>query len=1754
MQLQASGDREPSIPTKQVPPTIELQRGRLQLHSELIDALRLFSSQSRSGNSTVKSREEVLEQALVEQNQILDIMQELITSLDSENKFSKEKIVSQAKTIQEISEAKDKQQPREVAGTGFEKTLAEKNQLIASLQSRLESLPAGARKRNQLPSAALLTSTRTKLEAERVRVIELEEELSSRREEVNKLKSELSGKRSVLISKDSEILHLRHEMEVLKKFHWQQQDVMMSLRTSLMDKDIQLTSLTRALGKEKNLSETMRNRQLSPYSSTSKVNIRPPHLFEQVQGRDIHAVELERETASTELGFSYSRVELPVSSRLPCLVVKAVREGSVSRRVLQPGDELLEINGYSCRSTDQEKAIVSLEKAVGTIRLVVARDSDINIIHSTPVKSNGSSLVSPGNSTLWATALADPGASFTTASALTPFSTPNSPKMFQLPVTPGGTSATSPITPRFTLDDYKTPTLSQLQADIAVAELKERLSESEVARIELENDLDSAGSAFEDLKMEYELTKAENFELQQQHSTNATEMVEIQSRVAELQQLLANLQEQVATEQTQIATLEAQNHSLQDQLRETQEAYELARKTSSGAQVELQKVTSETSKQIRELKEEMGTFQSQNEQLKSTISHQESDLEDLKNQLHSRKTDYEQTIASLEQEKRRLKVELQSLQEASVNSATSTHDELEQVHSQLNSAKSLLMQAEMNESSMKIELRRLKQAADLGNQQLVEVEREYKKVREEVGTYKQLAERKTLEMETLTLGLKAAQSKLKANKEMASRLQNEVDNQRRNSAKLSTQINRAEQGRSKAESKMRSLELERLLQNEQLQSSSEERDQLFQQLEESIAESTSLQQEVDGLQTKLKELQGDVNIARQRESQLEKHVTELTAAKRNIEESSVKQLEVLKAEKGVLEQEVSRAQSDATTIKESSYSSVEEMTRLRRELQQQREALVTSEGTRVTLQQECDMLRKNEIKSSREAESLKSENEALTQTATVLRTIQEESQRELDTQKKRVLELTADCSNLQSKRNELEMSRDALSKDLHESRVEVELLARSKQEHEDQFLETQLQLGQLSRELEEKIQEFRESSANCEQLREEVELERGRNEQLRANAGKLQAQNESLLIAKKQSDDMVSSMEFVHQQDQAKLEQFTEALRSREDEVKKTTDELSALQLEVRGQLQHVRSENAGLRESIETLKKHLAENEEGRETDVSDLKQKLKARDRELGSVQEDLQAQRSANSINQATITQLQTSLQQATEERDVSHQKMEESSKQMKRLNGELSQMKDQLVKVRQDKNTVENSNVVLSMESVTLKQQLRQSKGIVDELRAKVQALEMNLEVANRSLGESEQLETELSQTSVQLEHQLGEATLKVEKLQNEMAKTSLELHSREELVSQLKANLELRQAECEQLQQSLITAETTMTTQRERIQSLEVEISDLQRTADHAREVQEGMRRSMLNMEAERASNAEKHRQEISSLSQDVENLRGKEKDHLEQIGRLELALKEAESTREQLLAAQDALKSLIASQGDQKEQEVLKLSNKVTELETSIVGSRQELSQARIKETEAQTRLQELREMHDSVSKRCEDLVSENDSLQREIELHQATDEQLSELHMKVVDLDENLRAKTEKLTALNRNFESLDLEYKVTKAENEGLLGKVSELASVKVSLVEKATELERVRGELANEMKSTQAMTAERDQLLAMLRKLEVEKHTEAVQQATPKVSSGASREQILAQLQYKEEEAFRLREYVGKLLTNVVEKAPFVLENMH
>ena len=1778
---------------------VDLQVSKLRLHTDLIKSLREFASTSnvkKGDPRSSKSRESILEQALVEQNEILNVMEGVIVSLERENEFSRQKVEEQRKIVEDSvgwkSRARDaerqlqslKDTSRSSLSLGdsastsghfvsFENALAQKDQLIALLQDRLKSVHSEmSRKSNsEQPSSPTSTSAmRVHLTAERVRVIELEQELSAKTAELAKIMNEVSEYRSTMLAKESEIQHLRNQLEVQKRSNGQQKELVTKQRQAMADKDVQLSSLVRALEREKKVAEQFRKRQhqsgystplgMSKVADVSTSILEDANLFDLVCGRDIHTVQIARSPGErAELGFSYAATDLPISCKLTCIIVKTVERGGPAFGKVYPGDEILEVNGHGCRCADQKAAIECLESDVGVIKLVLARDRDFSLqvkAHSTPFK--------PEHTTLWATAVSSPTdtvfMSFTDNSSThheTHYvSCPESSQMAledsvgkkaSLRPKLSGSPPSSLVSSEGSVKNQDRSELWQkdgsgmiqeLQAE--VSGLHEQLEESERTRLDLEIEVDELRSEFSDLQAKLDSNKSENSRLQEKAASHDEELAHTQQYVLELKAMLVKLENQVTSDVAAISSLENQNKGLSNELIEAKSVREAATKEKVNLEKQLNRLREERVEAAdtnRRREEELQLLVSERDRLSADIDMRNARIKELSTQLEKKATEYHELQMAAELQSKQLHSEITSLKESSVKISSSTDHEFELLQSQYASAKSSLLEAQAKEEERKAQMNYLKQAADAANDQLKVCQEKLKKTEEDLSTFKQLVENKTLEMESLTLGLTATQHKLEGKQESLSRLQHEVDSLRRSSAKLQNERTQHTEALHDMKSTLKAAESEVERLKKKLELSVDEKDTLFQELEKSIAESTQLQLELDKLQRSLKEAEA----AKERENEFSVKVDELTREKRALQDELDRQIDSYNAEKKVLENELSRCRSESLS---ESTTVQEQLLRQEEEIRRQRDELVASEGEKAKLSHNCDTYKKREGELLEQIQCVKSAHESISSELNTANAQKEDIIRELEASQRKVETLDQQCVRIKEKNQMLDIASESLRNEVRESKREIETLTANKEDLMQQLKALQEQFDQVRGDLDKKNQDFLEVNASHSELQEKAKIEQGHFEELRGSVSSLKERNAKLQAEKKRSDDMIASLEFIHQQNQKILEQATNTVKLKETELTSLRSEID----ETTASLKKERREVASLKQSLSDVRQQLDQLEAKRNKEVTELKEQLSVHAKDVNELRDQLQAERSDNAGHLSLIAQLKSSAENTSREKHSLQSELDSALKEKAKLESTKEQLEGQLARSRSEISQLEDSSNLLSSESASLKIQLKHSSHETDELSAQLQAMEMNLEVANRTLDESESERLEWTSQRENMEVQVEELKSTLKQTQSSLEEVSLQLHARDEEISRSKASLEMRQKECTQLQESLLAAKSSLQTYEKNTATLETEKLDLHGALEQSQEEEQRLRGSLASLERQAQDEASRLQDENKALQNQCNELSAKVDSYVDRVETLERRKRELEETVNQVQAGQEALKRSLNSQGDEKDREIVKLRDELNE-------TRQKLDNSRLKETDALQNLEQLQKDSKTSLERCSSLEKENETLKERVEDHKKTSDQLSELESKLTALQEALRTKTGQLGEAEQSLRETRMELKRSKAENEGLSSEIAELANVKFSLVEKSAEVEKLRGDIATASKQYREIAAERDHMVATLRKMEVEKHSAAVKVTPqlPRSSSPVDKEQLTSLLREKEEDAKKLKDYVNKLLLAVVEKAPFVLEHV-
>jgi len=726
--------------------------------AELIACLKLYSSGVNSAATPV-TREEILERALREQNSVIDLLQQLNASLEKQNETLEAKVTEQSREVLEAEghmlaaeqALKSKQEAVVDKGsisfaamTGIEKILAQKDAMIANLQASLAGR-AGVTQQSQGNTLGVqISHLRSRVEQERLHCIELEEELAEKREEITNLNHLLSSEKSRLIKSQSQANLLSHELETARKLNSQQKQLVFDLRSSLNDRNLQLSKLSSSLADERRRmpSVTAKNRstqtdksQDSPTSSPPPIKEKLSHLamglapkarsplFEQLNGRQVITCELERRKDNPELGFSYSTIELPVSSISgSCLVIRAVKSESIASRFLQPGDEILEVNGFSCRSFFLSQAIDCLQQKAGTLKIVVARAEsgkssglstsfNSSSVVTSPVEvkfhsvENSSEYSSTAPSTVWLTAEDDMDNSCFNMDT-------SSLKTASMVSSLVDKSATGDS--HISLDDAITGELEKLklsleQKDEVIDKLNNSLEDHEatvkhlsITNNELQLHLDEISAVRDGLKTELTmitslLTKAQA-DLAQEKEVNvsqAQQLNQLQSEIEACQLAQAQINDMIAAKDSTLLSMETKNKQIVEEL-ESEKSYTSQKEE---AVVKLQQAydcyKEEMDHLLRDEKERKNKLEEQiiegrikNEELSLKVTSLNKELLEMRINVEQKESNLHERLQKVTTENQHLRADINSMQEASTTNIVTLQNmslELEELNKELSS-------------------------------------------------------------------------------------------------------------------------------------------------------------------------------------------------------------------------------------------------------------------------------------------------------------------------------------------------------------------------------------------------------------------------------------------------------------------------------------------------------------------------------------------------------------------------------------------------------------------------------------------------------------------------------------------------------------------------------------------------------------------------------------------------------------------------------------------------------------------------------------------------------------------------------------------------------------------------------------------------------------------------------------------------------------------------------------------------------------
>lgn len=1770
---------------------------QLMDRAELITYLKSNFTGAASTGSPV-TREEVLENALKEQNAVIDLLQQLNASLEERNEMLEAKVTEQSREVleaeghmlaaeQALASSRvtkdDKGSVSFAAITGVEKILAQKDSVIASLQASLASRGGAAENAGGAVLGVQLSHLRSRVEQERLHSIELEEELAEKREEITNLNHLLSGEKSRLIKSQSQANFLNHELESAKKLNNQQKQLVFELRASLNDRNLQLNKLISTMADErKKVTLATKNKSIqtdesvdSPTSSPTVIQKNLSHLamglapkvraplYEQLAGRQVITCELERRQDNPELGFSFSVLDIPVSSISgSCLVIRAVKDDSVASQFLKPGDEILEVNGFPCRSFFQGQAIDSLQQRSGNLKLVIARElssprgNKIGLNTSASCTSVGATSVdvklhsteddseysSRPPSTVWLTAEDDTDANSSysgplyTDSSLAKSPSLMSPRPSQAAVASFNKSPSSEtFSTASLLDDPISAELEKLKVglqqkdevinklntslenheatikhlSIDINELRLELDDSNTIKDNLKNELSSVNACLTKTKLE--LTQEKEVTAKQ-----AQQLEDLQNKIAEYKSAQSEISDIVEAKENALSLAKAANEQIKEELNKLQQIH-------NSYKMETEKLIKDEQVQKGEMEKQMNEAKIESEELVLKVTSLSKDLVDVKINMEQKESDFYERLNKLVTENQHLRTDVASIQETSTKNSTTlqnTCDELEELNKELSSKTALLLEQNQLCDTVTKEKYQLEETLAVTTAQLQQMQASKEEIIHDNKNLKKGQEQWRVEQAELLEECSSRDKQIAQLMESKAQNSSQLEEAKTKIITLQDEMKEFQGTIDDYVTEKAHLETQIVQYKDQLLTLGSTNEATSGELKILKDKLNSTTEQLKNANTAMIELQAKNKTLEDREKKLNEQLDKLSSEQKSLEMKLSMKIHSLEAQKAVIEKELERQSS----LHQQGVN--DEVTRLHNETAQQRETLLNNESERIKLLAEVDQAIKSQQKMKKEIEALKSDQDALEATNSLLKTKHAEMNDMLS-------QSTSNCASLQRKltvhettNSELQVSNAKLHDRVKELEDEYSKLQGMLQKHEQKIFDDQVLLGDVSHQLETAQLEVATKTSERSKLEEEMITEKNKSKQFESSNKLLQEEVEKLTKLKHQLNENIATSEAMLDQEKNKVKRLENIVASRNAEYTTIEETWTAFKKDSTLKIQALTTQNTALEENVKILKKQIDKQNSEHSLITSELTSKLEEKAAALKMLQEEVVAITADSQEKHNSMIKLQSELEQA--EKIASQLKESLSAIEATLANSQDSEKEtsSQLKQLQKDHSMLLTINGELKhkvdkseSELITAKVAAKSMSNSMQEIKSNMLAMEERCHILEKQKNELQNqyhilnasykaLESNSHSMKDELEaYQTANDQMKgsITQMKNEMAKLS----------SDWKASLENEEALKAKISQ-LETAKKELITTNEALQTCQDEMKEL-----------------LLKAEQDKDNEAQVHAQEISSLQHELQQ---REKTKIELTSKLsntERSKQELQSTVDQLIAAQTALNNTLTSSGSIKEMEIAKLQAKIVDLEKSLSATKTELNET--KEVEAKLKYN----------------ISQ---IERERQAHSISADKLQASVDKMSEDHENESKKLlEKIKSLQLTNNELENENQKLKFESSSLNEEIGKVANLKLQLVEKEEQNTLVNKELKENLAMVSALTVERDHLLTTLRRYEVNKHTESVQQPTPKAARASSKEELIKLLKDKEEEAFRLKDYISKLLASVVERAPFVLEQM-
>ncbi|XP_062516300.1 myosin heavy chain, cardiac muscle isoform-like [Corticium candelabrum] len=610
-------------------------------------------------------------------------------------------------------------------------------------------------------------------------------------------------------------------------------------------------------------------------------------------------------------------------------------------------------------------------------------------------------------------------------------------------------------------------------------------------------------------------------------------------------------------------------------------------------------------------------------------------------------------------------------------------------------------------------------------------------------------------------------------------------------------------------------------------------------------------------------------------------------------------------------------------------------------------------------------------------------------------------------------------------------------------------------------------------------------------------------------------------------------LEKLLQQMQSELLAKGETLNKAENAVTSLQSEMLHLQRKVTSQEGEVLACQVNLAQSTRQLQEVRTHNEQ------------LTA---DLRTVRAERNGLMEQNEQLQASCNELRADLQTVTQDKEKSDEK------------AETMEIAFEEERMKSEKLAQEYSNVTTKLEG-----DLQERQQAVSDLNKEING--HVTEIAALKQANSLQ-QMQLDQTTVAHDDVKAQLDKETSRMKAEADRLRDELHSQKEeslmnrtTAAELQNHLGMTRQNLAQAGESMERQQEVLRSEADARQKLEAERRKLKEQLDQEEEKTAQLEEQNREVQSALA----KTHQQLSELSKRLEQAQTTSKTWKAELEEKDVEVNKLSTDKHKAVDENSELqRCLYYAESNQRrlEEEMRAQSDRADQLQGTVEKLNDELQEAiRLREENEKARsvavakIKSLASRNQDVERTIEQLTAIQNSLQQSVaQANEEKDKMVTALESRIEVLKRDVEKKTEALESQATSENQLRRKLKVAEDESKRAGQLFGQLSELQAKLINAETSLEQSTRELTEIRTNAAVLQGERDQLMVILRDQGIQKHTEkpSTPAAMKRLRAGtASKQDVLVLLKDKDEEAQRLKEYVDKLLSAVIDQAPFVLE---